>query len=125
MTTYLVTGGCGFIGSNFTRYLLQKHPGARVINLDALTYAGNPDNLRDIEGDEGYRFVEGNVCHPDVVEELVAQADMIVNFAAESHVDRSLMEPGAFIHTDVYGTYVLLEAARRLAGEALARLAGS
>jgi dTDP-glucose 4,6-dehydratase len=113
MTTYLITGGCGFIGSNFIRHLLQKYTGARVINLDALTYAGNQDNLREVESDEGYRFVEGNICHPDTVEELVAQSDMIVNFAAESHVDRSLIEPGAFIHTDVYGTYVLLEAARR------------
>jgi len=113
MTTYLVTGGCGFIGSNFILRLLREHPNARVLNLDALTYAGNPDNLGEIEHDEGYRFVEGNICHPDLVEDLVAQADMIVNFAAESHVDRSLIEPGAFIHTDVYGTYVLLDAARR------------
>lgn len=113
MTTYLVTGGCGFIGSNFIIRLLRERPRARVINLDALTYAGNRDNLSEVEDDEGYRFVEGNICDPRVVEELVAQADMIVNFAAETHVDRSLIEPGAFIHTDVYGTYVLLEAARR------------
>jgi dTDP-glucose 4,6-dehydratase len=112
MTTYLVTGGCGFIGSNFIRHLLRKYPDSRVINLDALTYAGNQDNLREVQDDEGYRFVGGNICHPDIVEELVGQADMVVNFAAESHVDRSLLEPGAFIHTDVYGTYVLLEAAR-------------
>ena len=113
MTTYLVTGGCGFIGSNFIIRLLREHRDARVINLDALTYAGNPDNLGEIEHDEGYRFVEGNICNPDLVDQLVAQADMIVNFAAETHVDRSLLSPGEFIHTDVYGAYVLLEAARR------------
>ncbi len=113
MTTYLVTGGCGFIGSNFILRLLREHRDARVINLDALTYAGNPDNLGEIEHEEGYRFVEGNICNPDLVDELAAQADMIVNFAAESHVDRSLLSPGEFIHTDVYGAYVLLDAARR------------
>jgi dTDP-glucose 4,6-dehydratase len=112
LTTYLVTGGCGFIGSNFIRLLLKTRPNVRVINLDALTYAGNPDNVRELEDDEGYRFVEGNVCDPNVVEELAAQADVIVNLAAETHVDRSLIAPGEFIHTDVYGTYVLLEAAR-------------
>ena len=75
MTTYLVTGGCGFIGSNFIARLLREHPSARVINLDALTYAGNPDNLRDIEGDEGYTFVEGNICHPDLVDGLSSPID--------------------------------------------------
>ncbi len=113
MTTYLVTGGCGFIGSNFILRLLREHPSARVINLDVLTYAGNPDNLRDVEHDEGYRFVRGNICDTPLVDELAAQADMIVNFAAESHVDRSLMAADSFIHTDVYGTHVLLEVARR------------
>jgi dTDP-glucose 4,6-dehydratase len=115
MATYLITGGCGFIGSNFIRYLLDKYNDARVINLDALTYAGNPDNLRDIESDEGYRFMAGSICNPEAVESLVPQADYIVNFAAETHVDRSLMEPGSFIHTDVYGTHILLEAARHSA----------
>jgi len=113
MTTYLVTGGCGFIGSNFILRLLREHAAARVINLDALTYAGNPANLRDVEGDTRYRFVHGSICDPEVVDELAAQADMIINFAAESHVDRSLMAAASFIHTDVYGTHVLLEAARR------------
>jgi dTDP-glucose 4,6-dehydratase len=113
MTKYLITGGCGFIGSNFILRLLREHPSAEVINLDKLTYAGNPDNLREAEGDPRYRFVQGDICNEALVEELAAQAEMIVNFAAETHVDRSLMEPGSFINTDVYGAYVLLDAARR------------
>jgi dTDP-glucose 4,6-dehydratase len=113
MTTYLVTGGCGFIGSNFILRLLREDPGARVINLDKLTYAGNPENLRDVEHDEGYRFVKGDVCDPALVDGLVQEADVICHFAAESHVDRSLMESGAFITSEVLGTYVLLEAARK------------
>jgi dTDP-glucose 4,6-dehydratase len=112
MSTYLITGGCGFIGSNFILRLLREHPEARVTNLDALTYAGNPDNLREIEGDEGYRFVHGDVCDPDTAVELTQDADYIVHFAAESHVDRSLMESGAFIRSEVLGTVVMLEAAR-------------
>ena len=113
MTTYLVTGGCGFIGSNFILRLLREHRDARVINLDKLTYAGNPDNLREVEQDEGYRFVQGDACDPTLVGELMQQADVVAHFAAESHVDRSLMEPGAFITTEVLGTYTLLEAARQ------------
>src|SRR5712692_10447604 len=113
MTTYLITGGCGFIGSNFILRLLGQCPRARVINLDRLTYAGNPDNLRRVEHEEGYQFVKGDICDVALVDDLVQQADMIVNFAAESHVDRSLMEADSFIHTDVYGTHVLLDAARR------------
>lgn len=113
MTTYLVTGGCGFIGSNFILRLMREHKNARVINLDKLTYAGNPDNLRDVEHDEGYRFVKGDVCDQALVEELVAEADVVCHFAAESHVDRSLMESGAFITSEVLGTYMLLEAARK------------
>ena len=113
MTTYLVTGGCGFIGSNFIRRLLAEHSDARVINVDKLTYAGNPANLRDVENDERYRFVQGDICDGRLVEELMAGADYVVNFAAESHVDRSLMSGDDFIRTEVYGTYTLLEAARR------------
>jgi dTDP-glucose 4,6-dehydratase len=113
MTTYLVTGGAGFIGSNFILHLLRSRSGVRVINLDALTYAGNPDNLREVEDDGRYTFVHGSITDAALVEELVPQADVVVNFAAESHVDRSLLEPGSFIQTDVYGTYVLLEAARK------------
>jgi len=112
MSTYLITGGCGFIGSNFILRLLREHPGAKVINLDKLPYAGNQDNLREIESDEGYRFVQGDVCDPDLTSELAAKADYIVHFAAESHVDRSLMESGDFIRSEVLGTLVMLEAAR-------------
>jgi dTDP-glucose 4,6-dehydratase len=113
MSTYLVTGGCGFIGSNFILRLLRERRDAKVINLDKLTYAGNPDNLRDIEHDEGYRFVHGDVCDPNAVRDLATEADYIVHFAAESHVDRSLLESGSFITSEVLGTYVLLDAARQ------------
>jgi dTDP-glucose 4,6-dehydratase len=111
MKTILVTGGAGFIGSNFIRYLLARYD-YRVVNLDKLTYAGNLDNLRDIEQDGRYRFVEGDICNPAEVEAAMAGVDAVVNFAAETHVDRSLVDPGAFIETDVRGVFVLLEAAR-------------
>lgn len=113
MTTYMITGGCGFIGSNFILRLLREYASAQVINLDVLTYAGNPHNLRDAQDDPRYRFVQGDICDAALVGELMAQADVVVNFAAESHVDRSLMGAGSFIQTDVYGTHVLLEAARQ------------
>lgn len=113
MKKILVTGGAGFIGSNFIRYILREHPGYQVINLDKLTYAGNLENLREIEKHHNYRFVHGDICNPAVVEPLAKEVDVILNFAAETHVDRSILEPGGFIQTDVYGTYVLLEAARR------------
>ena len=112
-STYLITGGCGFIGSNFILRLLRQRKDASVINLDKLTYAGNQDNLRDIADDPRYRFVQGDITDAALVGELMEGADCVVNFAAETHVDRSLMEPGAFIQTDVYGAYVLLEAARQ------------
>jgi dTDP-glucose 4,6-dehydratase len=113
MSTYLVTGGCGFIGSNFILRLLRERPDARVVNLDKLTYAGNPDNLRDVASDPRYRFVHGDICDAPLVAQLMPDADYVVHFAAETHVDRSLMEPGSFIQTDVFGTYTLLEAARQ------------
>lgn len=113
MKTILVTGGCGFIGSNFVRYLLERYPAYSVINLDKLTYAGNPENLADVAGDARYRFVKGDICDAAAVDPLVAEADAVVNFAAESHVDRSILGGADFVQTDVYGTYVLLEAARR------------
>jgi dTDP-glucose 4,6-dehydratase len=111
MRTILVTGGAGFIGSNFIRYLLDRHE-YHVINLDKLTYAGNLDNLRDVESDARYRFVQGDICDHEVVGQVMREADAVAHFAAESHVDRSIMDPGEFIQTEVYGTFVLLDAAR-------------
>lgn len=113
MTTFLVTGGAGFIGSNFIRYLYQKYSDISVINLDKLTYAGNLDNLRDIEKNPTYRFVHGDICNTELVNSLMPNVDIVVNFAAESHVDRSIGAPDDFIKTDIYGAFVLLEAARR------------
>lgn len=111
----LVTGGCGFIGSNFIRLALQKHTGIRLVNLDKLTYAGNPTNLTDLETDSRYRFVHGDICDALLIEQLLAEEkiDTIVHFAAESHVDRSITGPAAFIQTNILGTFVLLEAARK------------
>lgn len=113
ISTLLVTGGAGFIGSNYVRYVLDKYPDYRVIVLDKLTYAGNLDNLLPVAQDARYRFVQGDICDAPLVESLVAEVDAVVNFAAETHVDRSLLDPGGFIHTDVYGVYVLLEAIRK------------
>ncbi|MBI5871166.1 MAG: dTDP-glucose 4,6-dehydratase [Actinobacteria bacterium] len=109
----LVTGGAGFIGSNFVRLILNKYPDYEVINLDALTYAGNLDNLKDVEQNDNYRFVQGDIRDEDVVDKVMKGVDAVVNFAAESHVDRSIGGPADFIQTDVYGTFVLLEAARQ------------
>jgi dTDP-glucose 4,6-dehydratase len=109
----LVTGGAGFIGSNFARYLLQQYSDYEVTVLDKLTYAGNPDNLRDLGQNHRFRFVEGDVADDKAVDRLVEGMDAVVNFAAETHVDRSILHAGAFIETDVKGTWVLLEAARR------------
>jgi len=110
----LVTGGCGFIGSNFIRYLLQAYPEAEVLNFDKLTYAGNPKNLADLEDSERYCFVKGDICDEEAVEAVFKwQPEIVVNFAAETHVDRSLMGPRTFVETDVLGTFTLLEAARR------------
>jgi len=110
----LVTGGCGFIGSNFIRYVLQAHPDWEVVNLDKLTYAGNPENLKDVADDPRYRFVKGDIASRELVEELFRRErfDAVVNFAAESHVDRSILDPSPFIETNVKGVQVLLEAAR-------------
>ena len=108
----LVTGGHGFIGSNFILYLLEHYSGCQVVNLDKLTYASNPANLRDVEGDPRYRFVQGDICDATLVQGLMADVDVVFNFAAETHVDRSLVEAGSFILTDVLGTHVLLDAAR-------------
>jgi dTDP-glucose 4,6-dehydratase len=113
METALVTGGCGFIGSNFIRHLLVSDPDVRIINLDALTYAGNPGNLADVAGDPRYRFVHGSIDDSAVVRPLVGQGvASILHFAAESHVDRSIHDAGPFLRTNVLGTQVLLDAAR-------------
>ena len=109
----LITGGCGFIGSSFILHLLERYPNAQVVNLDKLTYASNLANLRDVEGDPRYRFVQGDICDGELVDGLMAEVDVVFNFAAETHVDRSLMEAGSFILTDVLGTHVLLDSARR------------
>jgi dTDP-glucose 4,6-dehydratase len=107
----LVTGGCGFIGSAFVRMAIGR--GAEVVNLDKLTYAGNPANVADVADDPRYRFVHADVADPAAVADAVQGCDAIVNFAAESHVDRSILEPADFIRTDVVGTAVLLDAARQ------------
>ena len=114
MRNFMITGGAGFIGSNFVRYLLDKYPDYRVLVYDKLTYAGNLDNLLDVHDDQRYAFVQGDICDAAAVDQAVRdyQIDTIVNFAAATHVDRSLMEPDEFLKTDVTGTYVLLEAAR-------------
>jgi len=109
----LVAGAAGFIGSNFVRHLRQKRPAVEVTVLDKLTYAGNLANLHEFDGQPGYRFVHGDICDAGLVDSLAEECDAIVNFAAETHVDRSLMDPLAFIDTDVRGTAVLCEAARR------------
>ena len=113
----LVAGAAGFIGSNFVRHVRRTRPNVEVTVLDKLTYAGNLANLVEFEGQAGYRFVHGDICDQDIVNSLAAQADAIVNFAAETHVDRSLMDPLAFIETDVRGTAVLCEAARKFGHE--------
>ncbi len=115
MRNILVTGGAGFIGSNFVRHMLGKYPSYHLVVYDKLTYAGNLDNLRDVAEDPRYAFVRGDICDGKLVEEVIRQheIDCIVNFAAETHVDRSILEPSAFIQTDVFGTYTLLEAAKK------------
>jgi dTDP-glucose 4,6-dehydratase len=110
----IVTGGAGFIGANFVLYMLNKYDNYNIIVYDKLTYAGNLDNLQDVTDDPRYSFVQGDICDAELVEAIIQKyaADTIVNFAAETHVDRSIMNPDAFIQTGVYGTYVLLEAAK-------------
>jgi len=110
----VVTGGAGFIGSNFVRFMLRRYDDLEVVNLDKLTYAGNLDNLRDVEDDARYTFVKGDICDAAVVRAALQGADAVVNFAAETHVDRSISGPQDFINTDVLGTHTLLEAVREL-----------
>ena len=116
MKNLMVTGGAGFIGSNFVRYMLDRHANYNVLVYDKLTYAGNLNNLRAVAENPRYHFVQGDISDATRVRETLRthQIDVIVNFAAETHVDRSLTDPGSFIMTDVYGTFVLLEAARAL-----------
>lgn len=110
----LVTGGLGFIGSNFIRYILSRYPECALVNLDLMTYAGNPANLKDIEDDRRYSFVRGDICDRECVTDVLErhQVDTIIHFAAESHVDRSISDAPVFVRTNVLGTHVLLEAAR-------------
>ena len=114
MMRLLVTGGLGFIGSTFIHVVLAERPESQIVNLDAMTYAGNPANCADLEGDPRYRFVKGDVCDAGAVRTAIGDGvDAIVNFAAETHVDRSILDPEAFLRTDILGTHVLLEAVRR------------
>lgn len=106
----LVTGGAGFIGSNFVHHVLARHPDDTVTVLDKLTYAGNRENLQDLEGDRRYRFVQGDIADPAVVEPLVRECDAVVNFAAETHVDRSIVDKATFLNTNLLGTQILLDA---------------
>jgi len=107
-----VTGGAGFIGSNFIQYILKKYPDYKVINLDKLTYAGNLENLKEVENNHRYEFVQGDICDRELVDRLVKEVDAIIHFAAESHVDRSIKDAGVFVKTNVLGTQILLEAAK-------------
>ncbi len=108
----LVTGGAGFIGSNFIRFILNNYPKCRIVNLDKLTYAGNLDNLKDLEGDPRYEFIHGDIRDREVVQQIYERVNGVVHFAAETHVDRSIMDAGEFVLTDVFGSFVLFEAMR-------------
>src|SRR4051812_39087890 len=112
MTQVLVTGGCGFIGSNLVRYLLEAEPELRVVNLDLVTYAGKRDNLADLAGHPRYRFVRGDLADRAAVGPALRGCGAVFHLAAESHVDRSIRDPGPFVRTNVVGTHVLLDAAR-------------
>ncbi|MEN0664372.1 dTDP-glucose 4,6-dehydratase [Caldifermentibacillus hisashii] len=112
----LVTGGAGFIGSNFVRYMVKKYPEYQIVNLDLLTYAGNLENLKEIENKPNYKFVKGDIADHEFINGFFAEEkfDYVINFAAESHVDRSITEPGIFVRTNVQGTQVLLDAAKNI-----------
>lgn len=111
MTKILITGGAGFIGSNFVKYINDKYPDYEIVNFDLLTYCGNLENLKDIEFNDNYSFVKGNISDNDLVADTIKGCDYVVNFAAESHVDRSIKDPEIFIKSNVFGTQVLLNAA--------------
>jgi len=110
----LITGGSGFIGSNFILYWMREHPQDYIVNYDKLTYAGNPENLKDVEKNPKYQFIHGDICDKKAVLSALGGVDTVVHFAAESHVDRSILDPAAFIETNVIGTYTLLEACKEL-----------
>jgi len=112
----LITGGAGFIGSNFVRYMVNKYPEYQIVNLDFLTYAGNLENLKDIENASNYTFVKGDIADRSFVKELFEQEkfDYVINFAAESHVDRSITNPDIFVQTNIQGTLALLDAAKTI-----------
>ena len=110
LLSLLVTGGAGFIGSNFIHYVLETYPECKIINLDKLTYAGNLDNLKDIEDNPRYEFIKGDIRDRDLVDDVFKRVQGVVHFAAETHVDRSIVDAGEFVLTDVYGSFVLLEA---------------
>lgn len=112
--TILVTGGAGFIGSNFIHFMMQNYKSCKIINLDKLTYAGNPDNLKDIEDDPRYEFIQGDIRDKEIAEDVFKRIQGVVHMAAETHVDRSIVDAGEFVLTDVYGTFVLLEALRNV-----------
>lgn len=114
MKKMLVTGGAGFIGSCFVRHILKKHPDYKVINLDALTYCGNLENLDDVKNNPNYTFIHGNICDRELVREIIKDVDYVVNFAAESHVDNSIKHPEIFVETNVQGTLNLLQACKEL-----------
>ncbi|MDQ1255098.1 MAG: dTDP-glucose 4,6-dehydratase [Euryarchaeota archaeon] len=107
----LVTGGCGFIGSNFIHHMVKKYPDYKIINLDKLTYAGNLDNLKEVENNPNYSFIRGDICDPHLVHEVMKNVDHVVHFAAESHVDRSIEDGSVFVKTNVLGTHTLLQSA--------------
>jgi len=109
---YLITGGCGFIGSNFIRFLMDKYEDIHIVNLDKLTYCGNSENLKDFSDNEKYSFFKGDICDEKIVNKLIQDVDIVINFAAETHVDRSIKYPNDFINTNIYGVKVLLEAAK-------------
>ncbi|MBU0549328.1 MAG: dTDP-glucose 4,6-dehydratase [Candidatus Omnitrophica bacterium] len=109
----LVTGGAGFIGSNFIRYILKEYPAYKIINLDKLTYCGNLENLRDVQDNPNYKFIKGDICDSSVADDAVKGCDAIINFAAQTHVDRSIADASEFIQTNINGTYILLEAAKK------------
>ncbi len=111
----LVCGGAGFMGSHFIKYILNKYPDYSVVNFDKLTYAGNLDNLKEVEDNERYKFIKGDICDAEAVEKAIKEnnIDVIVNYAAETHVDRSVMDPTAFLKTNIFGSYNLLEATKK------------